>query len=120
MKFGTKLVQFDAAPGDPLRPSATPIYQTATFAQEEADAFGKFDYSRSGNPTRKVLEDHMAALEQGTIASEQPQVCDRVEARAVDLDRNALDPKLAHSGVCRRILRRDYDRLISGRAKRPN
>jgi len=66
VKFGTKLVQFDAAPGDPLRPSATPIYQTATFAQEEADAFGRFDYSRSGNPTRKVLEDQMAALEQGT------------------------------------------------------
>ncbi|WP_263410716.1 trans-sulfuration enzyme family protein [Terriglobus tenax] len=66
MKFATRLVHFNAAPGDPLHPSNTPIYQTATFAQEEADAFGKFDYSRSGNPTRKVLEDQVAALEQGT------------------------------------------------------
>jgi cystathionine beta-lyase len=45
---------------------ATPIYQTATFEQEHADSFGEYDYSRSGNPTRRVLEDHMAALENGT------------------------------------------------------
>jgi cystathionine beta-lyase len=45
---------------------ATPIYQTATFEQEHADSFGKFDYSRSGNPTRRVLEDQVAALENGT------------------------------------------------------
>ncbi len=66
MKFASKLVHFDPAPGDPLRPMATPIYQTATFEQEHADSFGKFDYSRSGNPTRRVLEDQMAALENGT------------------------------------------------------
>ncbi len=66
MKFASKLVHFNASPGDPLRPMATPIYQTATFEQEHADSFGKFDYSRSGNPTRRVLEDQMAALENGT------------------------------------------------------
>ena len=51
MKFASKLVNFDVAPGDPFRPMATPIYQTATFEQEEATAFGPYDYSRSGNPT---------------------------------------------------------------------
>ena len=66
MKFASKLVHFDQSPGDPLRPMVTPIYQTATFEQEHADSFGKFDYSRSGNPTRRVLEDQMAALENGT------------------------------------------------------
>jgi cystathionine beta-lyase len=66
MKFATRLVQFDAAPNDPFRPMTTPIYQTATFDQEHADSFGAYDYSRSGNPTRKVLEDQMAALEGGT------------------------------------------------------
>jgi cystathionine beta-lyase len=65
MKFASKLIQFDAAPGDRFRPTATPIYQTATFEQEHADRFGDFDYSRSGNPTRKVLEDHVATLEGG-------------------------------------------------------
>jgi cystathionine beta-lyase len=66
VKFATKLVHFDPSPGDTLRPMATPIYQTATFEQEHADSFGKFDYSRSGNPTRRVLEDQMAMLENGT------------------------------------------------------
>jgi cysteine-S-conjugate beta-lyase len=66
VKFASKLVHFDSNPGDPLRPMATPIYQTATFEQEHADSFGKFDYSRSGNPTRRVLEDQMAVLENGT------------------------------------------------------
>ncbi len=66
MKFASKLVHFDTSPGDALRPMATPIYQTATFEQEHADSFGKYDYSRSGNPTRRVLEDQVAALENGT------------------------------------------------------
>jgi len=65
MKFASQLVQYDAAPGDRYRPTATPIYQTATFEQEQADRFGDFDYSRSGNPTRKVLEELMAKLEGG-------------------------------------------------------
>jgi cystathionine beta-lyase len=66
MKFASRLVSFNVAPGDPFRPMATPIYQTATFEQAEATAFGPYDYSRSGNPTRTVLEQQIAALENGT------------------------------------------------------
>jgi cystathionine beta-lyase len=66
MKFASRLVSFDPAPGDRFRPISTPIYQTATFEQEYADSFGEYDYSRSGNPTRTVLEKHLAALENGT------------------------------------------------------
>ena len=66
MKFASRLVSFDVAPGDPFRPMATPIYQTATFEQEEATLFGPYDYSRSGNPTRTVLEEQIALLENGT------------------------------------------------------
>ena len=66
MNFASRLVSFNVAPGDPFRPMATPIYQTATFEQAEATAFGPYDYSRSGNPTRTVLEDQIAALENGT------------------------------------------------------
>src|SRR5579885_295640 len=65
MKFGSRLVSFDPAPGDRFRPISTPIYQTATFEQEHADEFGEYDYSRSGNPTRAVLENHLASLENG-------------------------------------------------------
>jgi len=44
----------------------TPIYQTSTFAFKGVNQPGPFDYSRSGNPTRKALEDCLAALEGGT------------------------------------------------------
>ncbi|HFK1719620.1 cystathionine gamma-synthase [Bacillus thuringiensis] len=43
-----------------------PIYNTSTFHQFDVDAFGKYDYSRSGNPTREALEDIIALLEGGT------------------------------------------------------
>lgn len=66
MKFATRLLQSQTHSCDPFGAMATPIYQTATFEQEHADQFGSFDYSRSGNPTRKVLEDQMAVLEEGT------------------------------------------------------
>jgi cystathionine gamma-lyase len=44
----------------------TPIYQTSTFAFRGVNQPGPFDYSRSGNPTRKALEECLAALEGGT------------------------------------------------------
>src|SRR5579883_1262399 len=66
MKFSTRLLNFDPAPGDPCTPANTPIYQTATFRQHDATAFGEYDYSRSGNPTRAVVEKQIAALEGGT------------------------------------------------------
>jgi cystathionine beta-lyase len=68
MKMATRLVNFDPCPGDCHRPVATPIYQTATFEQESSVEFGRYDYSRSGNPTRSVLEEQMARLENGARA----------------------------------------------------
>jgi len=46
----------------------TPIYQTSTFAFRGVNRPGPFDYSRSGNPTRKALEECLAALEGGNAA----------------------------------------------------
>lgn len=68
MKIATRLVHYDVAPKDPFGPMSTPIYQTATFEQDHADSFGEYDYTRSGNPTRRVLEDQIAALEGGCRA----------------------------------------------------
>jgi len=59
----TKLVHFNPCPDDPFVPNSTPIYQTATFAQPSATAFGQYDYSRTDNPTRAVLEAQLAELE---------------------------------------------------------
>ncbi|MDZ4755266.1 MAG: aminotransferase class V-fold PLP-dependent enzyme [Phycisphaerae bacterium] len=63
MKKFTRFGVRDAAPNDPWRPSSTPIYQTATFEQESPEHFGRYDYARSGNPTRAALEEHCARLE---------------------------------------------------------
>jgi len=67
-RFPTRLIQFDAAPGDPHSPVSTPLYQTATFEQPGAEELGAYDYSRSGNPTRAVLENLLAELEDGVRA----------------------------------------------------
>jgi cystathionine beta-lyase len=66
MKIDTKLAQTAGCPGDPHRAVCTPIYQTATFEQEGALEFSEYDYSRSGNPTRAVLEKQLAELEHGS------------------------------------------------------
>ncbi len=53
-------------PIDPLTGSiSTPIYQTATFVQEAPGEHKGFDYARSNNPTRQVLENLIARLEHG-------------------------------------------------------
>jgi cystathionine beta-lyase len=54
--------------------TCSPIYQTATFEQEAATAFGRFDYTRSGNPTREALECQIAQLEvSGTGIAARPR-----------------------------------------------
>ncbi len=47
---------------------STPIYQTATFAHPSLGASTGYDYTRSGNPTRSVLEEVVADLEGGVKA----------------------------------------------------
>ena len=44
---------------------SVPIYQTATYVQESPGINKGYDYARSNNPTRKVLEDLIATLENG-------------------------------------------------------
>lgn len=43
-----------------------PIYNSTTYAFERVDAMPRYDYARSGNPTRDFLEQQIAQLEQGT------------------------------------------------------
>uniref|UniRef100_A0A0D9WMG7 Cystathionine beta-lyase, chloroplastic n=1 Tax=Leersia perrieri TaxID=77586 RepID=A0A0D9WMG7_9ORYZ len=47
---------------------STPLYQTATFKQPSATENGPYDYTRSGNPTRDVLQSLMAKLEKADQA----------------------------------------------------
>ena len=45
---------------------SVPIQHASTFHQSDIDSFGKYDYARSGNPTREALEEMIAQLEEGT------------------------------------------------------
>lgn len=45
-----------------------PIHLASTFVQPGAGVWGEFDYSRSGNPTRKNFEATLASLEGGAHA----------------------------------------------------
>jgi len=60
----TKIIH--SIPSDPLTGAiSVPVYQTSTFIQEAPGVNKGFDYARSNNPTRKVLEDVVAKLENG-------------------------------------------------------
>ena len=60
----TKIIH--SIPSDPLTGAiSVPVYQTSTFIQEAPGVNKGFDYARSNNPTRKVLEDIVAQLENG-------------------------------------------------------
>ena len=60
----TKIIH--SIPSDPLTGAiSVPVYQTSTFIQEAPGVNKGFDYARSNNPTRKVLEDVIAQLEEG-------------------------------------------------------
>ncbi|OGS43445.1 MAG: cystathionine gamma-synthase [Elusimicrobia bacterium RIFOXYD2_FULL_34_15] len=63
MKFETKAIHKGQEP-DSLTGSVTvPIYQTSTYEQEAVGKHKGFEYSRTGNPTRKALECALASLE---------------------------------------------------------
>lgn len=66
MKLATELIHG----GDPIDPEhgsvSHPIYLSSTFAQRSMEHFGRYDYARSGNPTREALEEAVAKLEGGT------------------------------------------------------
>jgi cystathionine beta-lyase len=67
MKTATQCVHLDST-DDPYCAVSPPIYQTATFRQPLATEFGEYDYTRTGNPTRSLVERQIAKLEGGEYA----------------------------------------------------
>ncbi|NTU58772.1 MAG: PLP-dependent transferase [Chlorobiaceae bacterium] len=63
MSFQTDTIHAGVAPDKAYGAIMTPIYQSSTFVFEDIGKHRGFDYTRSGNPTRKALEDSLAALE---------------------------------------------------------
>ena len=65
MKFDTKVVRAGIKPDPTTGSIIPPIYETATYVLDEVGKDKGFDYTRSSNPTRQVLEDNLAAIEGG-------------------------------------------------------
>ncbi|MFY0686794.1 MAG: cystathionine gamma-synthase [Cyclobacteriaceae bacterium] len=65
MKFGTKALHAGIKPDPSTGAIMTPIYQTSTYVQSAPGEHKGFEYARTQNPTRSVLEENLAALENG-------------------------------------------------------
>src|ERR1700691_1573898 len=65
MQFRTRAIHVGNPPDPETGAVVAPIHLAATFVQPAVGESGEFDYSRSGNPTRKALEIALASLESG-------------------------------------------------------
>ncbi|PIO82409.1 cystathionine gamma-synthase [Loigolactobacillus backii] len=66
MKFNTKLIHGGISEDSTTGAVSIPIYRSSTFHQHKVGGAPKWEYARTGNPTRAALEQLMADLEQGT------------------------------------------------------
>lgn len=67
MKLDSTIVQIGVCTDAKTGALSTPIYQSATFRHPALGESTGFDYTRSQNPTRKVLEEGIATLEGGAV-----------------------------------------------------
>lgn len=68
MKFETKAIHAGVKPDPSTGAIMTPIFQTSTYVQKSPGVHQGYEYARTQNPTRTVLEENLAALENGTDA----------------------------------------------------
>ncbi|MBG1096151.1 PLP-dependent transferase [Staphylococcus aureus] len=61
-------VIFDWRRGVEYHSANPPLYDSSTFHQTSLGGDVKYDYARSGNPNRELLEEKLARLEQGKFA----------------------------------------------------
>ena len=69
MKFNTKVIHAGVHPDPATGAIMPPIYQTSTYVQEEIGVHKGFEYSRTGNPTRAILENNLSAIEGGKFGA---------------------------------------------------
>ena len=68
MKFGTKTIHAGVTPDPSTGAIMTPIFQTSTYVQSAPGQNKGYEYARTKNPTREVLQNNLAALENGKRA----------------------------------------------------
>lgn len=87
MKFATKVIHAGIEPDPSTGAIMTPIFQTSTYVQDAPGVHKGYEYARTQNPTRTVLEKNLAALENGTDA-----VCFSSGLAAMDAVLKLLNP----------------------------
>jgi cystathionine gamma-lyase len=65
MEFRTRAIHVGNEPEATTGAVVQPIHLASTFAQPGSGDWGQYDYSRSGNPTRRAFEITLANLESG-------------------------------------------------------
>jgi cystathionine gamma-lyase len=68
MEFRTRAIHIGNERDRQTGAVVPPIYLSTTFVQPGAGQWGEYDYSRSGNPTRRAFETTLASLEDGAAA----------------------------------------------------
>ncbi|MFN8279879.1 MAG: cystathionine gamma-synthase [Saprospiraceae bacterium] len=68
MHFETKTIHAGVHPDPSTGAIMTPIFQTSTYVQDGPGHHKGYEYARTQNPTRTVLQDNLAALEGGHAA----------------------------------------------------
>ncbi len=68
MRFQTLAIHTGVYKDSSFNSVTTPIYPSSTFRFEDIGKTKGYDYSRTSNPTRKALEENLAALEGGVSA----------------------------------------------------
>ena len=63
--FETRAIHAGQEPDPSTGAVMTPLYTSSTYKQSSPGVHQGFDYSRSGNPTRKAFEECMTSLEEG-------------------------------------------------------
>ena len=89
-RTGTQCVHAGVQPDATYGAVMPPIYQSSTFAFRDVCTNAGYDYTRSGNPTRAVLEEALSLLEGGSGAT-----CTSTGMSAVIVALNLL-PKGSH------------------------
>jgi len=110
MKFATRAVRAGIAPDPSTGAILPPIYQTATYTLEAVGKTKGYDYTRSSNPTRAVLEANLAALEgaeHGVAFASGMSTVDAV-ARLLSAGDHVVSTDDVYGGVSRL-----FDRILS-------
>ena len=106
-KFETRLIHAGQEPDEATGAVVPPIHLATTFAQDGVGDHRGFEYARTGNPTRAVLEATMADLEGGAhaFAFASGMAAEDAIVRTLPDDSHVVIPTDAYGGTFRLFTR---------------